>query len=278
MLVVTRAFKDARAGSRHGACGALCTRARKRLVGLRTAGAPGLTGAVCADTTCVHVVHSGDSAYTNETSVNMFGSGFSIKGNAITYLITATDFLNCLVFLLAMLVFKLRLNATVKVIQKKQVTVADFSVFVKRLPESTWVVARRGGWLGARAPGSRTGTRVGTGSWGGARCLCGCYVCVRQPSARVVACAGAHCPSHASLGALRGLVRETRRVGPMRTALLVFVSARCRSPWACALRWPSSAANEKAIANHFNNLFRLDYDGVEVMRKLLIKRANDAKQ
>ncbi len=51
------------------------------------------------------------------------------------YLITITDFLNCLVFLLAVMAFKVRLNSIVKVIKKKQVTAADFSIFVKRLPK-----------------------------------------------------------------------------------------------------------------------------------------------
>lgn len=55
------------------------------------------------------------------------------------YLITITDVLNCLVFLLAVMAFKFRLNSIVKVIKKKQVTAADFSIFVKRLPKGVCV-------------------------------------------------------------------------------------------------------------------------------------------
>ncbi len=66
--------------------------------------------------------------------MQVFSEKFYLKGNRITYMISAADFLNCLIFLVAMMAFKLRLERIVQTINKKSVTAADFSVFVKRLP------------------------------------------------------------------------------------------------------------------------------------------------
>ena len=79
---------------------------------------------------------SGDTAFTNTTKMFVLGTSFELVGYNISYLISGTDLLNCLVFLLSMLAFKMRLTSIVKAINKKSVTAADFSVFVKRLPPS----------------------------------------------------------------------------------------------------------------------------------------------
>jgi hypothetical protein len=79
----------------------------------------------------------GDVALTNTSTIDLFGAGFVVlKGNRIGYLITFCDVLNSLIFFFSILAFRVRMNSQVKTTQKKMVSIADFSVFVRNLPAS----------------------------------------------------------------------------------------------------------------------------------------------
>ena len=84
---------------------------------------------------------TGTLAIEANDTVNLFGT-IALTGLHVSYLITFADFLNCLIFLLAFIVLKLRMSSMVESANRKLVSAADFTVLVQRLPSGECACVR----------------------------------------------------------------------------------------------------------------------------------------